>query len=58
MDALIHELEYPADWGPKKSFDEKNVRNWIEHNFTYSKIFKVYFEMIIKYLNENNYFKD
>ncbi|MCK4429211.1 MAG: HD domain-containing protein [Candidatus Aenigmarchaeota archaeon] len=56
MDALIHELEYPQDWGPK-GFDEKNVRVWFQHAFDYSPTFSKYFEYIIKYLNDKGYFK-
>ena len=55
LDALIHELQYPQDWG-LKGFDEKNVRTWFEPSFTYFQTFKKYFEAIIVYLQEKKYF--
>jgi len=56
IDALIHELQYPLDWGPK-GFDEKNVRAWFQPTLEYSPTFLKYFEAIIKYLEEQDYFK-
>lgn len=55
MDALIHELKYPEDWGPKE-FDEKNVRDWFQPSFEYSPTFSWYFEKLITHLKENGYF--
>jgi putative hydrolases of HD superfamily len=57
MDALVHEFQYPSDWGPK-GFDEKNVRNWFSPAFEYSPTFKEYFERIILYLDSNGYFDE
>lgn len=58
LDAMIHELEYPQDWGPKKGFDEKNIRAWSGPAFIYSETFTKYFEDLIIYLNEKDYFLD
>ncbi len=55
LDALVHELQYPTDWGPK-GFDEKNVRAWFQPAFEYSPTFMAYFEKIIEHLNQNGYF--
>lgn len=55
MDALIHEVSYPQDWGPKW-FDEKNVRKWFQSSFKNSPTFIRYFENLIDYLNKNGYF--
>jgi len=56
IDALVHELQYPLDWGPK-GFDEKNVRAWFQPNLEYSPTFLQYFESIIRYLKNQGYFK-
>jgi putative hydrolases of HD superfamily len=56
MDALVHELQYPMDWGPK-GFDEKNVRDWFSPAFEYSPTFIRYFEKMILHLENNGYFK-
>lgn len=55
MDALVHELQYPKDRGPKW-FNEKTVRKWFQPAFEYSPIFMNYFKNIMKYLKINNYF--
>jgi putative hydrolase of HD superfamily len=55
MDGIIHELQYPGDWGPK-GFDEKNTVAWFGEAFKYSKTFKEYFRDTIRYLRENGYF--
>jgi putative hydrolase of HD superfamily len=55
MDALVHELKYPEDWGPK-GFGEKNVRDWFQPAFEHSSTFSEYFENIITYLKENGHF--
>lgn len=56
MDALIHELKYPKDWGPK-GFDEKNVRAWFQTDLEYSPTFLEYFENVVGFLKENRYFE-
>lgn len=56
MDALIHELKYPEDWGQAKKFDEANVRAWFWPAFAYSPTFTRDFEAIIEFLNHNGYF--
>lgn len=56
MDAIIHELKYPQDWGPK-GFDEKNSRAWYQPAFEYSPTFLSYWERIVLYLRENGYFE-
>jgi 5'-deoxynucleotidase YfbR-like HD superfamily hydrolase len=56
MDSLIHEFQYPLDWGPK-GFDEKNVRAWFQPAFEYSPTFVKYFEATIRHLNMHDYFK-
>ena len=55
MDALIHELQYPKDRGPKW-FTEEVVRTVFQLHFEYSPTFMQYFENIMKYLKINNYF--
>lgn len=55
MDALIHELQYPKDRGPKW-FTEEAVIKRFQPAFEYSPIFMNYFENIMKYLKINNYF--
>lgn len=55
MDSLVHEFQYPLDWGPK-GFDEKNVRNWFQPAFEYSFTFMKYFETTIQYLDSHGYF--
>lgn len=56
MDSLVHELQYPEDWGPK-GFDEKNVREWFQPAFEYSTTFMNYFEALIQHLNNNGFFE-
>ena len=56
MDAMIHELEYPQDWGPK-GFDEKNTLAWFEPSMVHSVTFKMYFDRLIVFLRENGYFE-
>lgn len=56
MDALVHELQYPEDWGPK-GFDEKKVRELFQSSFEYSPTFMSYFEKMIEHLNSNGYFR-
>ncbi len=56
MDSLVHEFQYPKDWGPK-GFDEKLVRKLFQPVFEYSTTFKDYFETTINYLETNGYFK-
>jgi 5'-deoxynucleotidase YfbR-like HD superfamily hydrolase len=55
MDSLVHELQYPLDWGPK-GFDEKNVREWFQPSFEYSPTFMRYFEFTVQYLKNQGYF--
>lgn len=55
MDALVHEIQYPQDRGPKW-FSEENVRKRFQPTFEYSPIFMKYFESMIIYLKTNNYF--
>ena len=55
MDAMVHELNYPKDWGPK-NFTEKNVITWFKPAFDYSFTFSKYFERVVQYLNANGYF--
>ena len=55
MDSLVHEFQYPLDWGPK-GFDEKNVRAWFQPAFEYSPTFMDYFESTIVFLRTNGYF--
>lgn len=56
LDGLIHELQYPNDWGEHTGFTEENVRKWFENSFNYSEILKGYFENIVTYCRKNNYF--
>ena len=56
MDALVHELKYPADWGPK-NFGEANVQSWFQPSFEYSPTFMAYFDQIIHHLRTNGYFE-
>lgn len=55
MDALVHELQYPADWWPKW-FSKNNVIKWFRPAFEYSDVFTKYFESLIVYLEDNWYF--
>ncbi|MGM5488924.1 MAG: HD domain-containing protein [Nanobdellota archaeon] len=55
MDSLVHELQYPLDWG-LKGFTEKNVRSWFQPAFDHSPTFSRYFEATIEYLRANGYF--
>ncbi|NTV24556.1 MAG: HD domain-containing protein [Nanoarchaeota archaeon] len=55
MDALVHELQYPQDWGCK-GFDEKNVRSWFQPAFEYSPTFMRYFEALVIHLDTKGYF--
>lgn len=57
MDSLVHEFQYPQDWGPK-DFGEKNVRKWFQPAFDYSPTFSKYFETTIGYLRTNGYFNN
>ncbi len=57
FDALIHELQYPNDWGSHTGFTEDNVRKWFGKSFEHSEIFKYYFENILKYCRERKYFE-
>ncbi len=54
MDALVHELQYKEDWKPK-NFGAENVIKWFKPSFEYSPTFTKYFELVMKYLRENNY---
>lgn len=54
-DSLVHEFQYPLDWGPK-GFDEKNVRAWFQSAFEYSPTFMKYFEATIQHLESKGYF--
>jgi 5'-deoxynucleotidase YfbR-like HD superfamily hydrolase len=54
-DSLVHEFQYPSDWGPK-GFDEKNVRAWFQPTFQYSPTFMKYFEATINHLESQGYF--
>jgi 5'-deoxynucleotidase YfbR-like HD superfamily hydrolase len=54
-DSLVHEFQYPLDWGPK-GFDEKNVRAWFQPAFEYSPAFMKYFETTIQHLDSQGYF--
>jgi 5'-deoxynucleotidase YfbR-like HD superfamily hydrolase len=56
MDSLVHEFQYPYDWGPEKNFTEKTVREWFQPNFEYSPTFMKYFEKVIKQLDSQGYF--
>lgn len=56
MDAMIHELQYPKDWG-QKGWDESKVRKIHESKFRYSPTFTKYFEELMKYVNKNKYFE-
>lgn len=55
-DSLVHEFQYPLDWGPK-GFDEKNVRAWFQPSFEYSPTFMKYFEATIQHLESQGYFR-
>ncbi|EKE30206.1 MAG: hypothetical protein ACD_2C00027G0019 [uncultured bacterium (gcode 4)] len=55
MDALVHELQYPADWGPKW-FTRDNVIKWFRPSFEHSPTFLRYFDAILRFLEENHYF--
>jgi len=55
MDALVHELQYPADWGPK-GYNEQKVREWFSPAFVYSPTFMSYFERMISHLNSHHFF--
>jgi putative hydrolase of HD superfamily len=55
MDSLVHEFQYPLDWGPK-GFDKKNVLDWFQPAFEYSGTFMKYFEMMILHLDNQGYF--
>jgi len=57
MDSLVHEFQYPLDWGPK-GFDEKNVRSWFQPAFEYSPTFIRYFEDTVNHLGNNGYFNE
>lgn len=54
-DSLVHEFQYPLDWGPK-GFDEKNVRAWFQPSFEHSPTFMKYFEVTIHHLESQGYF--
>jgi len=54
MDALVHELQYPADW-KFKWFTEENVIKWFQPSFEYSQTFMKYFQLILEFLRENDY---
>lgn len=58
LDAMIHELSYPEDWGEKTGFIEKNLREWHKGKFEHSKTFTEYFEELMNYLNQNKYFEN
>lgn len=55
LDALVHELQYPQDWGPKW-FTQDNVIKWFQPSFEYSPTFMAYFRTILNFLEKNNYF--
>jgi putative hydrolases of HD superfamily len=56
MDALLHEWQYPADWGPK-NFDERLVRKLFQPAFMYSSTFTSYFEEMVSRLGAEGYFE-
>lgn len=55
LDSLVHELQYPEDWGPK-GFNEVNLRKRFGPSFEYSVTFSSYFENLITHLQNQNYF--
>jgi 5'-deoxynucleotidase YfbR-like HD superfamily hydrolase len=57
MDAMIHELRYPLDWGIHKGFGKSDVNKYFRKYFEFSPIFLMIFEELLVYLKENNYFE-
>jgi 5'-deoxynucleotidase YfbR-like HD superfamily hydrolase len=55
FDSLVHEFQYPLDWGPKGYYEEK-VRAWFQSAFEYSPTFMEYFEKTIRHLDSHGYF--
>lgn len=55
LDAFMHELKYPKDWGPR-GFVEETVREWYGPPFSQFPAFARIFEELIKYLEGNGYF--
>jgi 5'-deoxynucleotidase YfbR-like HD superfamily hydrolase len=56
MDAMIHELRYPVDWGAHKNFSEEQVILYFKKYFEFSSVFMMVFEELMIYLKDNNYF--
>lgn len=57
MDALVHELPYPQDRGPKW-FTKEKVIKWFQPSFEYSPTFMKYFWMVVAFLEKNLYFEE
>ena len=54
LDAQIHELDYKKDW---KGWDEQMVRKFFEKPIAQFPEMKEIFEKLLKYVNEQGYFK-
>lgn len=58
MDAIVHELKYPADWGSHKRFGYDDVNKYFRKYFEFSSSFMMIFEELLVYLTENKYFEE
>lgn len=56
LDAIVHELKYPLDWGAHKKFGFDDVNNYFRKYFEFSPSFMMIFEKLLSYLSENDYF--
>jgi putative hydrolase of HD superfamily len=56
LDALIHELKYPGDWGTHKGFGYEQVEKYFRSSFEHSSTFSLVFDNILVYLDKNKYF--
>lgn len=56
LDAIVHELKYPCDWGSHKGFGYDDVNKYFRKYFEFSSSFMMIFERLLVYLNENRYF--
>lgn len=59
LDACIHELQYPQDWGLKKGFSKEQLISYSRKYFEFSESLLNLFNSIVKYMEEDGrYFTD
>lgn len=58
IDAMVHELDYPQDWGSSKGFGREDVIRYHRRFFEFSPVFVEVFDCLLGFLEENNFFDE